>query len=181
MSRSGARDRARRQLTESLAVLGDGATLLCRSREWIEQIDTEGAAQYLADLDAFCSRPFPAQVDQHPDNQAIDQFAAAMKTKLAQARAEGRNAWIVLCVQNKQLADLLAGQVPKGKTGNIKDRSRDQTIAEGVTVCRQHLDPERNDCSEDELFSVLQVPFHNHENWNSSLKFWVVQTTQESS
>lgn len=29
----------------------------------------------------------------HPDDQAVDRFAAAMKAKLAQKRAEGRGGW----------------------------------------------------------------------------------------
>lgn len=31
--------------------------------------------------------------DQHPDDLAVDRFAAAMKAKLAQKRAEGRGGW----------------------------------------------------------------------------------------
>jgi hypothetical protein len=31
--------------------------------------------------------------DQHPDALAVDRFAAAMKSKLAQKRAEGRGGW----------------------------------------------------------------------------------------
>ncbi|MCQ9469832.1 hypothetical protein [Pseudomonas alliivorans] len=64
MSRTGARDKARRQLTETLALLNESVTLLGKSRSLIAQTDNPSAAQYLADLDAFCSRPFPAQVDQ---------------------------------------------------------------------------------------------------------------------
>ncbi|MCW6058271.1 hypothetical protein [Pseudomonas fragariae (ex Marin et al. 2024)] len=121
MSRTGARDRARRQLTETLSVLSDGAALLGKSRTLVEHIDTPEVAQYLADLDSFCARPFPAQVDQHPDNQAVDEFAAAMKTKLAKARANGRHGWSESWVQDKHLADLLVGHVPKGNAGNFED------------------------------------------------------------
>lgn len=31
--------------------------------------------------------------DQHPDDIAVDRFAAAMKAKLAKKRAEGRGGW----------------------------------------------------------------------------------------
>src|SRR5699024_1903728 len=31
--------------------------------------------------------------DQHPDDAAVDQFAAAMKPKLAKKRADGRSGW----------------------------------------------------------------------------------------
>ncbi|BCS45392.1 MULTISPECIES: hypothetical protein [Pseudomonas] len=121
MSRTGARDRARRQLTETLVLLSESVALLGKSRSLIEQFDTPNAAQYLADLDAFCCRPFPAQVDQHPDNQAVDMFAAAMKTKLAEARAKGRYGWSESSIQNKQLAELLIGHIPKGNAVNFED------------------------------------------------------------
>lgn len=121
MSRTGARDRARRQLTETLTLLGEAVALLGKSRSLIEQIGIPEAAQFLADLDVFCSRPFPAQVDQHPDNQAVDTFAAAMKTKLAEARAKGRHGWIESWVQDNQLAELMVGHIPKGNAGNFED------------------------------------------------------------
>ncbi|WP_229636545.1 hypothetical protein ACTACN_12830 [Pseudomonas syringae] len=121
MSRTGARDRARKQLTETLALMSDSVALLAKSRSLIEHIDTPDAAQYLADLEAFCSRPFPAQVDQHPNNQAVDAFAAAMKTKLAKARAKGRHCWCESWVQDKQLAELMVGHIPKGNAGNFED------------------------------------------------------------
>ncbi|WP_258041262.1 hypothetical protein [Pseudomonas syringae] len=121
MSRTGARDRARRQLTETLTLLSEAVSLVGKSRSLIEHIDTPDAAQYLADLEAFCSRPFPAQVDQHPDNQAVDMFAAAMKTKLAEARAKGRYGWSESWVQDQQLAELMVGLIPKGNAGNFED------------------------------------------------------------
>ncbi|UQW75657.1 MULTISPECIES: hypothetical protein [Pseudomonas syringae group] len=121
MSRTGARDRARRQLTETLVLLSESVALLGKSRSLIEHVDTPNAAQYLADLDVFCSRPFPAQVDQHPDNQAVDTFAAAMKTKLAEARAKGRHGWLESLVQDKQLAELMVRHIPKGNAGNFED------------------------------------------------------------
>ncbi|MEE5139121.1 hypothetical protein V2J83_26860 [Pseudomonas alliivorans] len=121
MSRTGARDKARRQLTETLALLNESVALLGKSRSLIEYIDTPSAAQHLADLDAFCSCPFPAQINQHPDNQAVDTFAAAMKTKLAEARAKGRHDWSESWVQDKQLAELMVGHIPKGNAGNFED------------------------------------------------------------
>ncbi|MEE4572195.1 hypothetical protein V2L07_05280 [Pseudomonas alliivorans] len=61
MSRTGARDKARRQLTETLALLSESAALLSKSRSLIERIETSDAAQYLAELEDFCSRPIPAE------------------------------------------------------------------------------------------------------------------------
>ncbi|WP_249685381.1 hypothetical protein [Pseudomonas syringae] len=121
MSRTGARDRARRQLTETLVLLSESVALLGKSRSLIEHVDTPNAAQYLADLDALCSRPFPAQVDQHPDNQAVDTFSAAMKTKLAEARAKGRHGWSESWVQGKELAELMVEHIRKGNYGNFED------------------------------------------------------------
>lgn len=33
------------------------------------------------------------QVNQHPDDEAVDKFAAAMHAKMAQARAKGKEGW----------------------------------------------------------------------------------------
>jgi len=57
----------------------------------------------------------PAALDQHPDDVAVDRFAAAMKAKLAKKRLEGRGGW-----QDKAqcsavlLSDLLREHVAKG-------------------------------------------------------------------
>lgn len=52
---------------------------------------------------------------QHPDDAAVDAFAAAMKTKLAQKRAEGRGGWEdkAQCSQDR-LSLMLRGHVAKG-------------------------------------------------------------------
>lgn len=121
MSRTRARDTARRQLTETLNVLTDCLALLGRSRKLVEHINTPEVAQYLADLATFCERPFPSQVNQHPDNVAVDTFAAAMKTKLANARAKGRQGWSEASVRDEQLAELLVGHLSKSNLGNFED------------------------------------------------------------
>lgn len=41
-------------------------------------------------IDNFAS---PSPFEQHPDDVAVDRFAAAMKAKLAQKRDEGRSGW----------------------------------------------------------------------------------------
>lgn len=121
MSRTGARDRARRQLTETIAVLSDSVALLGKSHTLVRNVGTPDATQYLADLDAFCARLFPGQVHQHPDNLAVDNFAAAMKTKLAEDRAKGLRGWSDTRVQDKTLAEMLVGHIPKGNPGNYED------------------------------------------------------------
>ncbi|QVK31781.1 hypothetical protein [Pseudomonas syringae] len=121
MSRTGARDKARRQLTETIAVLSDSVALLGKSRTLAGNVGTPAATQYLADLDAFCARIFPGQVHQHPDNLAVDNFAAAMKTKLAEARAKGRRGWSETGAQDRTLAEMLVRHIPKGNAGNFED------------------------------------------------------------
>ena len=53
--------------------------------------------------------------DAHPDDLAVDRFAAAMKAKLAQKRAEGRGGWEDKndC-SSEWLSNLLRGHVDKG-------------------------------------------------------------------
>lgn len=121
MSRTGSRDKARRQLTETLKVLTDCVALLGRSGKLVEHIKTPEVAQYLADLGTFCERPFPTQVHQHPDNRAVDTFAAAMKAKLANAHAKGRQGWSEASVRDDQLAELLVGHLSKSNPGNFED------------------------------------------------------------
>lgn len=93
MSRPRARDTARRQLTEAINMFTAGLIILGRSRSFAELAGTPEATSYLSDLDAFLSLPAPGQVSQHPDNLAVDQFAATMKTKMAKSRAKGRSGW----------------------------------------------------------------------------------------
>ena len=96
----------------SLAAVGkeqDVITLEGRKRTIGEILDEANAA-----LDA----PTPASVapgDAHPDDIAVDRFAAAMKAKLAQKRAEGRGGWDdkSQCSQD-QLSLMLRAHVAKG-------------------------------------------------------------------
>ncbi|KPZ10203.1 Uncharacterized protein ALO41_02574 [Pseudomonas amygdali pv. ulmi] len=48
-------------------------------------------------------------------------FAAAMKVKLANARAKGRQGWSEASVRDEQLAELLVGHLSKGNLGNFVD------------------------------------------------------------
>lgn len=52
------------------------------------------------------------ETDHHPDSQAVDRFAAAMKEKLAQARAKGRSGWQNL--PSEELSRMLREHVEKG-------------------------------------------------------------------
>jgi hypothetical protein len=62
-----------------------------------------------------CAAATEAQIEQHPDDAAVDRFAAAMKAKLAEKRDEGRGGWDdpAQC-STGFLAWLLRGHVEKG-------------------------------------------------------------------
>lgn len=56
------------------------------------------------------------------DNAAVDEFASAMKLKLAKARAKGRGGWNdPLQCTNEYLADLLIQHLLKGNAGTFED------------------------------------------------------------
>lgn len=61
----------------------------------------------------------PAQ-EPHPDDVAVDAFAAAMKSKLAEARAKGRGGWQdkKQCSQ-QYLSTLLRDHVRKGDPRDV--------------------------------------------------------------
>lgn len=46
-----------------------------------------------ADRAMLAAAPIPPAADQHPDDAAVDRFAAAMKEKLTLTRAKGRGGW----------------------------------------------------------------------------------------
>lgn len=121
MSRTGARDKARRQLTETLAVLGEAITLIGSFRPILKRSRSADAAECREKIDRFCSRSLPSNVNQHPDDLAVDRFACAMKNKLAEGRAKGLHSWDQPWVNNEQLAELLVGHLQKNNTGNFED------------------------------------------------------------
>ena len=59
------------------------------------------------------SAGMPASVDAHPDDLAVDQFATALKAKLADARAKGRGGWHEPGLQQR-LSDMLREHIDKG-------------------------------------------------------------------
>lgn len=68
----------------------------------------------------LAAAPQPAQEAMHPDDIAVDRFAAAMKEKLAAARAKGRGGW-----ENdepgmqQRLSDMLRAHVEKGDPRDV--------------------------------------------------------------
>ena len=55
---------------------------------------------------------YPEPVSEHPDNAAVDAFAAVMKEKLAKKRADGRGGWQEC--SSEYLSNLLHEHVSKG-------------------------------------------------------------------
>jgi hypothetical protein len=85
-----------------------------------QQDDNEGLHKALAARDGYVKvlreAPAPAQSG-HPDDLAVDQFAAAMKEKLAQARAKGRGGW-QRCDPTR-LSNMLRKHVEKGDPRDV--------------------------------------------------------------
>lgn len=58
--------------------------------------------------------------EQHPDDEAVDRFAAAMKEKLAVARTKGRNGWEnKAAVSGEELTDALVDHLWKGDPRDV--------------------------------------------------------------
>lgn len=58
-------------------------------------------------------------VKTHPDDDAVDAFAAAMKAKLAKKRAEGYGGWEQPSTPPERLAQLLLDHLKKGDPVDI--------------------------------------------------------------
>lgn len=66
--------------------------------------------------------PIAQTAPQHPDDEAVDRFATAMKVKLAAARAKGRGGWDDPSVCSVEfLAQLLVEHLGKGNAGTFED------------------------------------------------------------
>ena len=73
-----------------------------------------------AELDALreeLARQEP--VAQHPDDEAVDRFAAAMKDKLAKARDAGRSGWQDPAWPVDQIRDALYTHIAKGDPRDV--------------------------------------------------------------
>ena len=58
-----------------------------------------------------------AEPQYHPDDEAVDRFAAALKEKLARSRAKGRGGWQAASAAH--LSQLLRDHLPKGDPVDI--------------------------------------------------------------
>jgi hypothetical protein len=84
-------------------------------------------------------QPAPAQPAVHPDDAAVDRFAAAMKAKLAKAREKGRGGWDDKAQCSQQyLSDLLRGHVDKGDPVDVANFCMMLSLrGEGIAAPRQ--------------------------------------------
>jgi hypothetical protein len=114
------------QLVSALKRLEQANDELCKlrtSEQYLSMIDggqqdalyeldnaREAARQAVAAAEAMTSDQQAA----HPDDLAVDRFAAAMKSKLAQKRGEGRGGWETAECADEFLAELLMGHTKKG-------------------------------------------------------------------
>ncbi|WP_329768834.1 hypothetical protein [Stenotrophomonas maltophilia] len=82
-----------------------------------------GTAQSIAEVERRLAPDIAARQpvrDQHPDDLAVDAFAAAMKAKMAEARAKGRGGWEdpAQCTA-EDLARMLRDHVEKGDPRDV--------------------------------------------------------------
>lgn len=71
-------------------------------------------------IDAVSRRMRTAPANMHPDDVAVDRFAAAMKAKLAEARSKGRGGWQDKADCSQQLlSNMLHGHVAKGDPRDV--------------------------------------------------------------
>lgn len=79
-------------------------------------------SEYLPHGTKLYAAPIAQIAPQHPDDAAVDRFAAAMKAKLAKSRAKGRGGWDDPNVCSVEfLAQLLVEHLGKGNTGTFED------------------------------------------------------------
>jgi len=88
------------------------------------------------------ARQHPAQQATHPDDAAVDRFAAAMKAKLASARAKGRSGWDSpdLCSSEKLARMLVRRGVAGGDVVDVANFAMmlHQRAAQGIETTPDH-------------------------------------------
>lgn len=77
---------------------------------------------YNTEIGKSLHRALQEAATQHPDDAAVDRFAAAMKEKLARAREKGRSGWDdpTRC-SDEFLAEQLVAHLDKGNVGTFED------------------------------------------------------------
>jgi hypothetical protein len=107
----------------------------------------------------------PAAQVQHPDDVAVDRFAAAMKAKLAEARAKGRGGWDDDEDLEQHLSNLLRDHVEKGDPRDVANFccflwNRGEGIAKAAQVHGEEVEQMTGD--------LLPCPFcgkSNQDRW----------------
>ena len=79
-------------------------------------VDCNISAVELEDLREELAQQEPVQ---HPDDEAVDRFAAAMKDKLAKARDAGRSGWQDPAWPVDQIRDALYKHIAKGDPRDV--------------------------------------------------------------
>ncbi|MCU1116304.1 hypothetical protein JAK73_00375 [Stenotrophomonas maltophilia] len=136
------------------------STYMPHLSEWADRArDCKKAAEVLSALAA--RQPVG---DQHPDDLAVDAFAAAMKAKMAEARAKGRGGWEdpAQCTA-EDLSRMLRDHVEKGDPRDVANfcmmlHQRGEAIA-----ARQPV----GDCSESTLYEAVGNLLEAPGSWTS--------------
>lgn len=66
-------------------------------------------------------------------------------------------------------------QITDVRVERLHDITPENAIAEGVKSCEQDLDPDGNDYSPYELFSMLWTSINGMETWHANPRVWVVE------
>lgn len=87
--------------------------------EWLNDDAPLYESRYAMSMDGVWSAmlaaaPAAPQAEKHPDEAAVDRFAAAMKSKLAEKRRQGKSGWDDPRCPTEHLAALLREHVVKG-------------------------------------------------------------------
>lgn len=105
----------------------------------------------------------PEQDDAHPDDHAVDRFAAAMKAKLAEKRNEGRGGWEDKTACTAEfLSELLRGHVDKGDPLDVGN------LAMMLHQRGERIEPKQDDAIRWAEGLIRQLPA-THEGRNSWL------------
>ncbi|HGM6720242.1 TPA: hypothetical protein ACKQC2_001083 [Stenotrophomonas maltophilia] len=98
---------------------GGQGELVQEALEYFERAGDAGDRKYVAAIRGALAARQPV-ADQHQDDRAVDAFAAAMKAKMAEARAKGRGGWEdpAQCTAD-DLSRMLRDHVDKGDPRDV--------------------------------------------------------------
>lgn len=112
-----------------------------RGHSW-DNLDMEACLRGADEIKRLIAALASSQVSPHPDDIAVDRFAAAMKEKLAGARAKGRGGWERPDCTREALSAMLREHVEKGDPRDVANfcmflHQRGEGIAAPVQVAPQ--------------------------------------------